>query len=582
MRTFMISSGCVLMRAKEINPKISNIKVAFLMALKFCLLAIAIFLFGGNENANPRVGNSSIEFYSSSMRQSLYSELSDNLKNDTSDNNMILVNKFYVQRQHMPAWTINFRTNEAYSDLINLIESSGSYGLFSSMFSHDELIRFKNEMETLKNEDSKLKARIKLEMLASESAFEFMTNISAGIIDSDLDSAFTALTSKYPIYLNYSINSNKVRENIIKLQPQSEQYIFLQTALVKFIKNVELNELEYSIDNFINISGLTQKVLIDKGYLDKKFMNDSIALVTAIINYQKFNSLEPTGIADDKTLNVLGRSTNELFKQIALNLDRLRKDELKKENYILVNIPEFALYYFDEEGIKNEFNIVVGKENSPTPILTSRVEHIITNPHWTVPNSIVANEIIPKLQTDSTYLLRHGFKVVDKDAKPIDEATLDLKNIDSKSFQYYFRQDIGEKNSLGLVKFLFPNKHSVYLHDTPSKQYFRKNIRAFSHGCIRVENPEKLAQMLIKSHSAKKDLIFENLIKSKKQIAIKMEDPVPIYIKYYTCTADSNANIYFHHDIYSYDTEAIQQIFAGIGQGQLTRNLQGTLLMGSK
>jgi murein L,D-transpeptidase YcbB/YkuD len=309
--------------------------------------------------------------------------------------------------------------------------------------------------------------------------------------------------------------------------------------------------------------GLMESILIEQGFLDNAFINDSTAVKTALKNYQILNSLEPTGVGDINTFIKLGRSTNEIFNQIALNLDRLRKDELETENYILVNIPEFTLYYISEDGSINNFNVVVGKDISPTPILTSKIELIVTNPHWTVPNSIALNEIIPKIRTDSTYLAKHGYKVVDKDANAIDESVMDWQNMNQQNFRYYIRQEIGEKNALGAIKFLFPNEHSVYLHDTPSKQYFKKDIRAFSHGCVRVENPEKLAQMIISEHCFNQEnFSIENILSSKKQRAIKIDEPVPIYIKYYTCTADSNGNIYFHPDIYSYDNEAIQQLFA--------------------
>jgi L,D-transpeptidase YcbB len=555
--------GSGWMKWHKVNPKIRSLIFTLTVVLKFCLLTITIFLFGGNENANPTVGNSTVEFYSSEFRQQIYYDVTVNKNNYNNYSTESLVNKFYDQRKYMPAWTLNFKANQAYKDLIRLLETSKSYGLFESLYPIDKLKKIEGEMMNHSSEDIKLKARLQFERLATASAFDFMMNLSIGLNYDKANASFISLYDKLPGYLNYIIRTGNVRDRILKIQPQSEQYIMLQAALVKFIQNVNLNSFVYLAEDFQRTKGLAEKILVEQGYLDQSFINDSIAVEVALKNYQILNSLEPTGLADEKTYERLGRSTKDIFKQIALNLDRLRKDALASENYILVNIPEFNLSYVDADGLKNNFNVVVGKNNSPTPILESKIEHIIANPNWTVPNSIALNEILPKIQTDSTYLSKHGYKIVDKDAKAIDDSNLDWNKMNKKNFKYYFRQDMGEKNALGKMKFLFPNEYSVYLHDTPSKEYFKKQVRAFSHGCVRVENPDKLAQLIISAHCLNSDAIsMESLIKSKQQQVIKIDKPVSIFIKYYTCTADSNGNISFYPDIYSYDGEAIQQLFA--------------------
>lgn len=563
MRTFALSFMSGWMKVHDLNPKFRSFLNTLAVIFKICFLAITIFLFGGNENANPTVGNSTVEFYSSEFRQRISSEVV--VINNGRNNTLIdsLVNRFFSSRQYMPAWTRNFKTAETYNDLISMLESATSFGFYPSMYSVDELNKLSKDLSVLTSEENKLNARIELEKIATASAFKLMVNLSAGLSADNENPTYVTLINNLPDYLNFIINSNEVKEGVLKLQPQSEQYQMLQAALVKFVQNVTLSSVEYSVENFTMSKGLTEKILVEQGYLDKAFMNDTVAIKSALQSYQVHNSLKSTGAADETTLKMLGRSTTKIFEQIAINLDRLRKDELKTNNYILVNIPEFVLRYVNESGSINRFNVVVGKNDSPTPLLESKIEQIVTNPHWTVPNSIAFNEILPKVKTDSGYLAKHGYKIVDKDAKAIDESSMDWHNMNQRNFKYYIRQDNGEKNALGTLKFLFPNEYSVYLHDTPSKQYFKKDIRNYSHGCVRVENPEKLAEIIVTDHCSNgREISIRGLLRTKKQHAIRIDEPVQIYIKYYTCTADSNGGIYFHPDVYSYDNEAIEQLFA--------------------
>jgi len=531
--------------------------------LKFTLLALAIFLFGSHESANPKIGNTKIEFNSSEFRQKMYSEANKamNTRRDLVDN---LVYKFYAERKYMPAWTVNFKTNTAYNKLLNILKSANNYGLNPSTYSVNELSDLDMKMKNAYNDKDKLNIRVRLEETATSSALLFMINIAAGIGISDTALSTIELTKNYSAFLNQNIQLENLEQEIISIQPQSLQYKLLQAALVKFLIREKLNDQLFSPEEILKTNGLLEKILMNQGYLDNSRLNDTIKIATALMNFQRFHDIEQTGKPDHSTLSLLGASSYERYNQIAVNLDRLRKDELLKENYILVNIPEFMLYYFNSKGQKTDYTVVVGKKITPTPLLTSHIERIVANPHWTVPNSIAVNEMIPKIQTDSTYLSRNGFKIVDKDAKAIDEAEMDWSTMNSSNFKYYIRQDNSEKNALGLLKFLFPNEFSVYLHDTPSKQYFKKGLRAYSHGCVRVENPGKLAQQIIASYCSDddKELSIEKVIKAGKQKDIRLKEPLSIFIKYYTCTADSLENIYYHPDVYSYDQAAIGQLFA--------------------
>ncbi|NJK85548.1 MAG: L,D-transpeptidase family protein [Bacteroidales bacterium] len=208
-----------------------------------------------------------------------------------------------------------------------------------------------------------------------------------------------------------------------------------------------------------------------------------------------------------------------------------------------------------DNSIRDEFSVVVGTPKTPTPELSSRIEKIVANPKWNVPVSIIQNEIIPKVKKDSTYISKNNFKVVDRYNNYIDYNQIDW---DSES-EYYFVQNSGNSNALGLLKFTFNNPYSVYIHDTPSKKYFKYDIRAFSHGCIRLENPDRLAQNLIDQNSVETNIPdIKKLLKKQESQVVELSHPIDIHIRYLTCEADENLSLYFYKDIYNKDTELLK------------------------
>ncbi|MCG8701760.1 MAG: L,D-transpeptidase family protein [Bacteroidales bacterium] len=235
---------------------------------------------------------------------------------------------------------------------------------------------------------------------------------------------------------------------------------------------------------------------------------------------------------------------------------------MSNSTYIYVNIPEYRLKIFEKNKVIKEHKVVVGTPYTPTPIIESAVHKIVANPYWTVPRSIAIREIIPKIKKDSTYLERNGYKVVDNKLKSVNESTIDWNNVNSREFDYWFKQDKGRGNALGLVKFVFPNDYNVYLHDTPSKSKFQYDIRAYSHGCVRVHNPEELADFVLKKFVSNKTNVKYTIKKQRHKIYYLPEE-LPIHIQYFTCSGDDEGNIYFHVDIYKKDKKAMKELFPG-------------------
>jgi murein L,D-transpeptidase YcbB/YkuD len=531
-----------------------------LLIVKYSFLFILLFLLASHDNANPKLGGTSFEFYSAEFRKIMIQN-EQKLPIKTTKIERQLIDQFYANRQYMPAWTTNFEVRSTFEELNVLIKNAYNYGLLPETYCFTDLKELKGKLKNQTSDNEKLVIRSELEKLATLSAIRLMSHISNGIRQQDSSLYYQSLIKDMPDYLSQLIDNNHLSEGILELQPANRQYVSLQRAAARYFIRAGADTARYSISELEQDPGLISKRLVYKGYLDNNFANDSNAIYTAIRKFQKTHYLEVTGIADKKTLLALVTSIQEDFYRIAINLDRLRKDALRNEQYILVNLPEFKLHYYDERGVCKDFNVIIGKEDTPTPLLSSNIEWIIANPYWTVPQSISRNEIIPLIKKDSLYLERNKFTVVDNYSKPVDISGIDWATVKPDDFNYWFKQD-NQNSSLGAIKFLFPNEHAVYLHDTPAKKLFERRFRTFSHGCVRVQNPEELAQLIIEDYCNTSTNIDVKVIVGKKRYhEIKIEKTLPIHIRYYTCTVDNLGDIYFHPDVYSMDDAIAKELF---------------------
>ncbi len=208
----------------------------------------------------------------------------------------------------------------------------------------------------------------------------------------------------------------------------------------------------------------------------------------------------------------------------------------------MVNIPEYKLHIIAEGKQLWETNVVVGKAAKRTTIFRDNVSKIILNPYWNVPASITRSEIIPHINRNSAYLRNNNMEVVSH--RP-----------------FTVRQKPGSDNALGKMKFLFPNSYNIYLHDTPSKELFNATKRAFSHGCIRVENPLRLAQYLLRNDTAMSAQRIDTILTTNKQYAISLKPTMPVYIVYYTAWIDGAGQLNFRNDLYGFDKTLLVAIY---------------------
>lgn len=302
-----------------------------------------------------------------------------------------------------------------------------------------------------------------------------------------------------------------------------------------------------------------KKALIQKKYIIADSV-DSVfdsTLVDAIKTFQIQHGLNPDNKPGKRTYDFLNWNNKKYIDVIAVNLERLRWLNLPfPNNYVTVNIPEYT--YNLVLNSKEVFGkkVIVGKYKNQTPVFKSAINYIVVNPCWTVPNSITEKKILPKLKKDSTYLKRNnmfvGLAGEEVDANDIDFATCSIEN-----FPYKIYQRNGKGNALGKVKFMFDNKYSIYLHDTPSQKYFNKDNRALSHGCIRLQNAMDFAELLLyayDSHNKK----MQYYLNKGYPVKIYLKEPLPLMIQYFTCKYNVKLNeVQFFSDVYAKDYKVL-------------------------
>ena len=243
-----------------------------------------------------------------------------------------------------------------------------------------------------------------------------------------------------------------------------------------------------------------------------------------------------------KQLNVPAEAR---LQQILVNLQRMNWIPGEPSGrLIVVNIPEFTLHVKD--GKKDAFSmpIVVGKEGTNTVLFSGNLNQIVFSPYWNLPESIVQNEILPDMAEDPDYLAKHDMEITgERDGVPV------------------IRQLPGDKNQLGKIKFLFPNSYNIYFHDTPYKGLFEKDKRAYSHGCIRLRDPVKLAEYLLSDNPDWDYAKIQEAMNAGKEKFVRVKDPVPVLIYYYTAWVDDGGRLQFREDIYDRDKIMAGKLF---------------------
>lgn len=277
-------------------------------------------------------------------------------------------------------------------------------------------------------------------------------------------------------------------------------------------------------------------------------------LEQALRHFQERHGLEPDGAAGPATLEALNVPVEQRIRQLEINLERLRELEDKFEGrYVAVNIPDFRLQVVEKSRPLLTMNVVVGQRREwQTPLLDSQISYLILNPKWNVPPDIFRKEVLGHIQKDTDYLKKENMQVMGREGA-VDPETVDWTQVDPRNPDYRIVQRSGPGNSLGRIKFMFPNRYAVYLHDTPAKKLFARPMRALSHGCVRVERPMDLAEFLMQDQEGWSRERIQSEINTGRERSVPLPDPVPLHIIYVTAWVDEEGVVQFRNDIYGRD-----------------------------
>ncbi|MEA3273976.1 MAG: L,D-transpeptidase family protein [Pseudomonadota bacterium] len=273
----------------------------------------------------------------------------------------------------------------------------------------------------------------------------------------------------------------------------------------------------------------------------------------AIISFQKRHHLATDGVIGPATLAAMNVPVQQRVDQIRINLERMRwvYDELP-DDFLLVDISGQEVQLLRGGDVVWRSRIIVGRQERPTPVFRDQVEYLEFNPTWTVPPTILKKDILPNARKNPSYVSKKGLKVITRDGKSVSPGSVNW-HAPASNFPYMLRQPPGNKNALGRVKFMFPNRYSVYLHDTPSRNLFSKPKRLYSSGCVRVERPMELAELVLNNPKRWNQEKFEQILKSNRTRWVHLEEPLQIILAYWTAEVGEDGEVGFREDIYSRD-----------------------------
>lgn len=505
----------------------------------------------------------------------------ESIINQLSKDQLYKINGEYIFSQNVlpemyqkTGFNLNWHDARNRSEALECLEKSWTDGLNPADYHLEKILALRDDI--LNNKALDYNEIAQIDILLTDGLLLYSYHLIKGKINPNtLDLNWNFSSRDIPqtpakLFLE-AIEKNTVLETVYSFRPSSPPYSQFVNQLIRYqkikenggwqgvnagtvIKPGEFSSILPSVRKRLFVTG---DMDVEEGFMDSLYDED---LVNAIKKFQNRHGLNPDGVIGKNTYESLNKSIDSKIDQIKINMERARwilggiDDDM-----ILVNIANFKLFYLQDSIRAHETKVMVGTYYNQTPIFKSKLKYLVFNPTWTVPYSIASKEILPKLKKDPNYLADRNISLLTRDGKAIPQSSVDWSQVSKSNFSYTLRQEPGPGNALGQVKFIFPNQYSVYLHDTPSKYLFVKEERAFSHGCIRVENPLEFAEVLLKDQNWDREKIQE-VLDGKKQKIVNLKKPIDVLLLYWTCGFLENKDIFFVNDVYDRD----QKILTGL------------------
>ena len=545
-----------------------QVLVVFLINLR-CLSAIFGFYYALNAGA---WGWQDSARFSTRINQLVLNE-------DPGVSGALLINpdrvaEVYTEIGPQMLWIKNpFELNVAGSKVIDILHQANTMGLLGQDYDH-ELIE-KHWDATRATEAH----AIDLELLLTDRLLLLSQHVKNGKVNAiSLEANWQideGLASHFIDWLESVRNQELDPNNWLKpLEPRQRAYQLLKAELSRVQSDVRYVSSPVSLNKTLKIQdrddevATVRRLLNQFNYLDQdsgETLFDA-DMQKALMKFQVDHSLAADGIAGPDTRLSLRQLVHGDPESIRVNMERWRwMPESFGESYITVNIANFNLNYYFNSRLAFNMKTIVGKNYRKTPIFSGDMRYFVINPSWSVPHAIASKDLLPKIQKDSNYLRDMNMQVYrgwGEAQRLIDPETIDWSALNSKNFPYHLRQLPGEKNALGKVKFMFPNEHDVYLHDTNDNSLFAKSQRAFSSGCIRLEKPIELLMLIAQNHAGLSEAQVRVMLDSKQEKTVLMQTRLPVHIQYWTTWIDEDNRIHYRSDIYQRDAAIIEALSA--------------------
>lgn len=483
----------------------------------------------------------------------------------------------YAQEKFEPLWYREEKWLPRGSSMIDFIVNARLNGLFPEDYYADQLNtiikRFKAD-SLGKNDRRNVSLWAQADILLTDAFVQSLKDIKIGRLPNDSVSLRkdSVLSDTFYIEQLNALKQSGSMESVIRaVEPEQPGYHQLKNAIKKFLDSAtfrEYTKVPSPGKSNPAFKAALQKRLYEEGFLATDSVTaDSAQLSAAIKKFQQRKGINADGRAGEATVRMMNLNDRDKFVRIALSMDKYKLLPQKMpDKYIWVNLPSFHLQLYDGDSAKLVSKVICGKPLTRTPLLNSQVSELITYPQWVPPPSIIQKEILPAVKKNPGYLAKKGFSLVDSKGEEVDPYSVDWSKY-SKSMPYRVVQGSGDDNALGIMKFMFPNKYSVYLHDTNQRYLFGQTYRSLSHGCVRVQEWEKLAYYLIRNDSlnggsrGRADSVRNWLAKKQKR-SIPLKNKMPVFIRYITCEGGTNG-VEFYDDIYGEDKMLTQKYFKG-------------------
>ena len=372
--------------------------------------------------------------------------------------------------------------------------------------------------------------------------------------------------------LYLAVTENNVKKQLFSLQPKFSIYHRMRQSMKKYLelikrdsgnnwKKIPIHESIEILQKSEGIPTVRKRLQLWKDLKPYSMqpgtenIYDSI-LYEGVKTFQERNGLFPDGVLGKATVEALNKSPQELIKQVSVNMERLRwLPDTTVQEFILVNIANYALDYINKKDTLLHSNAIVGKTYRKTPVFNGAMSYLVFSPTWTVPPTILKNDVIPAVKNNLNYLQSKNMRILDFSGNEIPPSSINWSTVNADNFKYMVRQDPGPSNALGRVKFMFPNKHNVYIHDSPSRSLFSQEDRALSSGCIRIEKPIELAKLLLSDQKKWTDDLIKEALVGDEERSVSLTRKIPVIILYLTFWTDSRKKEQVRKDIYDRDNE---------------------------